>query len=52
MALISLGTVTIVAMSLWVLISVISLAKPVKHAKGGVAVMYLVAVYWALGVPI
>ena len=50
MVLISLGTVTIVAMVLWVLASVIGIVRPVPHAKGGIVIMYTVAVLWSTGV--
>ena len=50
MVLISLGTVTIVAMVLWVLTSIIDIVRPVAHAKGGIVIMYTVAALWSTGV--
>ena len=50
MALISLGAITLIAMMLWVFVSVISAFRPVRHAKEGLAVMYVTAVVWSLGV--
>ncbi len=50
MAIISLGTVTIVGMSLWFLASLFGRFVPMKGAKAGILVSYLVAVLWTAGV--
>lgn len=52
MAIISLGTVTIVAMFLWVLVCLAEVITTVQHAKVGLAVAYVVAVAWQFGVTI
>jgi hypothetical protein len=52
MALISLGTVTIMAMFLWVFVSFIGIFRPMKHAKLGVAVGWIASVFWYAGVPV
>ena len=52
MAIISLGSVTIVAMILWLLASVIELFRPLKHGKIGILGMYVTAVLWTFGVTV
>jgi hypothetical protein len=52
MAIISLGSVTIVAMFLWVLVTAIEAFRPLKNAKFGLATMYAICVLWEFGVTV
>jgi hypothetical protein len=52
MALVSLGSVTIFAMILWFMVTVINALRPLKHAKAGVAIGWLTCVLWYAGVPV
>ena len=50
MVIVGLGTVTIVAMFLWVIVSIVSKFTALPGCKAGLVVSYLVAVAWTAGI--
>jgi hypothetical protein len=50
MVLVSLGSITIIAMMLWVLVCIIGLVTQVTHAKIGIAAAYAIGVLWSTGI--